>query len=670
MAVPLNGGLLMVAAIALPASVLLFWLTPSVFPLLSTDPEVVELGVPYLQARLCAMVAIGANFAFRGYWNGVNLSGLYLRTLIVMHVCNVFLNFALIFGYFGFPELGTQGAGIGTAIATFIGTAYYFALGQRHARSAGFLHGIPSWHRLRVMLRTSVPSGLQSLFFAAGLTALFMIIDRVGTNEVAAANVLINISLVAYLPGLGLGLAAASLVGQALGRNDLDDAERWGWDVVRVATATLGLLGLPMAIVPELILTAFFSDQPAALALAVVPLRLTGIAMAGEALSMVLLNATMGAGSTTISTVIAVGMQWGLFLPAAYVIGPVLGLGLTGIWVANIAYRGADGRSFRCPVAIAPLGDRTSMTCGGDDLQSWPPQTYSCYVMLRVASVCLSLLLLSGIARAEKPALTSETWHEPTAPLDLHWELLALPERLVELLFTPVGLVVTAVERHRLDRHLHDLLRNDAGTIVLSPQLKYSGSDGLGLGAKLSLKRFTGFDSGGKIGGLRRLNGDYQVGASYKQSSPSLEGRKFVLESSYELDQNVPYYGVGDDQTDEKHLISQRLLSVSLTSDLLARGTVNYGGTSLRLAYLRDELRPGVGPHRRHGTESGHDSTHATSRLRRHHRLRKPRHHLSTRHTQHQGDHDLRLVVRILSHRERGARWVVRLDRRALHCPR
>jgi len=343
MAVPLNGGLLVVSVIAIPLSLVLFALSPEIFSLLSSDSEVAQTGTPYLRARLVAVIAVGANFAFRGYWNGVNLSRLYLRTLLVMHVCNVILNFLLIFGLLGFPELGATGAGIGTAISTFIGTGYYFLLGRRYAGKAGFLRGIPAFSTLKTMLRISVPSGMQTFLFAAGLTALFMIIDRVGTNEVAAANVLINISLVAFLPGLGLGLAAASLVGQALGRKDSEDAERWGWEVVRIGFVIMAVLGIPMAVAPELILSAFFPDDPEPLELAVMPLRLVGLTIGLEAVTMVLLNAIIGAGATMSALIVAVGMQWGLFLPLAYMLGPVMGGSLLTIWIANIGYRAVMG---------------------------------------------------------------------------------------------------------------------------------------------------------------------------------------------------------------------------------------------------------------------------------------------------------------------------------------
>ena len=337
-AVPLNGGLALVLLIALPSSMLLIWLVPELYPLLASDAEVVQLGVPYLQVRLIAMAGVGMNFAFRGYWNAVNLSRLYMRTLLLMHACNIFLNWLLIFGNLGFPRLGVTGAGIATAVATYLGTLHYFVLALRYARPGGFLRGLPDRFTMLALLRLSVPAGVQQFLFAAGITTLFWILGQLGTRELAAANVIMNLTLVGILPMLGFGLAAASLVGQALGRSDRADATQWGWDVSRLAMVVVAALELPVALFPELFLRVFIHD-PETLQLASLPLRLVALTLWFDAMGTVLLNAHLGAGHSRRAMAISVAMQWGAFLPLAYVLGPVLGHGLQEIWLMNIAYR-------------------------------------------------------------------------------------------------------------------------------------------------------------------------------------------------------------------------------------------------------------------------------------------------------------------------------------------
>ena len=337
-AIPLNGGLLLAVAFGLPVTLALFFVAPHLYPYLNDDANVIAEGVPYLQARLCAITAVGMNFAFRGYFNGVNQSQIYMRSLIVMHVCNLALNYTLIFGHFGAPALGATGAGVGTAIATYIGTLVYIVQSLRVARGRGFLSGLPDEATMKTMWRLSVPSGIRQVFFATGLTVLFWIVGKVGTTELAAANVMINLMLVAYLPGLGLGMAAASLVGQALGKGDRDDAAQWGWDVSKLGIGILGALGLPMLLVPELLLSAFIDDA-ATIAVGTLPLRVVGATIAIDGVGQVLQAAMLGAGDSRRVMVVAVSLQWLVFLPVAYAVGPWAGYGLLGIWIAQAVYR-------------------------------------------------------------------------------------------------------------------------------------------------------------------------------------------------------------------------------------------------------------------------------------------------------------------------------------------
>jgi putative MATE family efflux protein len=125
-AVPLNGGLILALLIGIPLCFILWHATPWAFGFLTQDPSVAEQGVPYLQVRLLSMMAVGMNFSFRGYWSAIHMTGIYLRTIVTMHVINIFLNWVLIFGNLGAPELGVMGAGLATTISLYIGTILYF----------------------------------------------------------------------------------------------------------------------------------------------------------------------------------------------------------------------------------------------------------------------------------------------------------------------------------------------------------------------------------------------------------------------------------------------------------------------------------------------------------------------------------------------------------------
>jgi len=344
-AVPLNGGLLLVAILATPWSWVFFTNASELFPLISDDPAVIAAGAPYYRARLTALVAMAANVCFRGFWNATDRSRLYMRTLIAMHVLNLGLNYILIFGKLGAPELGVLGAGIGSAAATWFGTLVYAGLAWRRSRAEGFLRGRPAPGTVRTIARLAIPAGTQQLFFSGGMTAFYWVVGRVGTAELAATNVIINLLLVGILPGLGFGLAALSLVGQALGRHDIRDAARWGREVAILAVFVVGALAVPGWLAPDLLLRIFIHDADT-LALARGPLRLVAALLALDAAGMVLMHALQGAGDNARVMRVSILLQWGIFLPVAYLIGPVGGYGLMAIWCCYVAYRGIQTSIF------------------------------------------------------------------------------------------------------------------------------------------------------------------------------------------------------------------------------------------------------------------------------------------------------------------------------------
>lgn len=343
----LNSALLLIFVIAPPFSLLLIQLVESLYPYLNSDPEVIERGVPYLEVRLAAIMFVGMNFAFRGYWNALDLSRLYMTTLIIMHACNIVLNYVLIFGKFGAPALGVTGAGLASAISMGIGTSIYFFLGFKHARKDGFMRGLATRQEAGSMIRISIPSGLQQLFFSMGFVVTFWIIGLVGTPELAAANVLITVTLFAILPGLGLGLACTTLVSQALGRREVEDAYHWAFDVFKVTAVLLTVLGLPMILFPDLISSIFIHDATTR-ELARWPMRVVGLTMPIEAMGFAFMHALLGAGDARGVMFVSVGIQWMIILPLAWLVGPALGLGLFAIWLVQ-----GGGRTLQSFVFLA-----------------------------------------------------------------------------------------------------------------------------------------------------------------------------------------------------------------------------------------------------------------------------------------------------------------------------
>ena len=338
MAIPLNAGLVVAVGVGVPLSILLLIFMRDLFPLLTHDAEVATIGTAYMRARVLSLGAIGINFAFRGYWNGISRSRQYMITLTTMNVVNIVLNYTFIFGKWGCPQLGAVGAGLASCIATFVGSLMYLESGIRLSKPNGFLTRQPDRKVYATLLRLACPSAIQQVFYAGGVTALFWIIGLVGTVELAAANIIVTMYLLGVMPCIGSGLAAASLVGQALGRGDSDDAYRWGIDIVIMTAALMAILAIPMICFPCTMLRLFTPSQEVIDA-GCGALVLAWIGLPIQSVALVLNQGLMGAGDNTRVMFVSIGSQWGVLLPGAYLAGPILGLGLTAIWSVQILYR-------------------------------------------------------------------------------------------------------------------------------------------------------------------------------------------------------------------------------------------------------------------------------------------------------------------------------------------
>jgi putative MATE family efflux protein len=244
----------------------------------------------------------------------------------------------LIFGHFGFPELGVLGSGIASTIAMAFGSLFYSVLAWRLARSKGFGRVKPSGSTIKKLLKFSIPYGVQQVLFAAAFTIFYWIVGHMGTEEVAASAVLVNLTLFAFLPGIAYGIAAATFVGQSVAKNDWREARHWAADVMKLGLLSLTLLAVPFSLFPTQVL-ALFIQEPHVVELAVTPLRIAGVFLFAEAIGMVLMQTLHAVGEAKNVMRISVGVQWLYFLPLSYVAGPVLGGGLVAVWAVHASYR-------------------------------------------------------------------------------------------------------------------------------------------------------------------------------------------------------------------------------------------------------------------------------------------------------------------------------------------
>lgn len=340
----LDTGLLLAALIGLPLGYAFAQAAPSLFPLLSDDTQVVAGGTGYLAIRLMGLGVVAANYCFRGFYNGIGLSRVYMITLAVMHLTNVVLNWLLIYGNLGLPAMGVQGAALASVLAAVLGTALYtiqtVARPDLRARFRPFRFQSLRLDRVRSMLRLSWPEAVRGIFMMLGFLLFLRLHELVDTRAVAAGTILVNIASAGFLPALGMGLACATLMGRHLGRGEPEEGRRFAWLGVRLATAGLVVPALCTALFADPILSLFTTDAMVIEA-ARPALRLFAISAVVDALPMVLVFSLLGAGATRFVAGVQIVQQYVILLPFAALLGLALGWGVLGMWVAMLISRAA-----------------------------------------------------------------------------------------------------------------------------------------------------------------------------------------------------------------------------------------------------------------------------------------------------------------------------------------
>jgi MATE family multidrug resistance protein len=258
---PLNGGLVLALVVGTPLTILCVWLTPFFFSLLSSDPQVTAIGIPFLRILYLSIIASGIHRAFQGHWAGMEKPKVYMAIVLFMVGLNVLLNYILIFGHFGAPALGATGAAIGTVLSLHAGILVNFAITYFRFREDGFLKVKPEAPLLKRIFKMGMPPTLQQFFFSAGYVVYLWLLGKVGTAELAAGNVLVRISLVLLILATALGIASATLVSRTLGEGDPAGAAQWGWDSGKLGVIAITLLGLPLFLFPRLFLAIFLTDR-------------------------------------------------------------------------------------------------------------------------------------------------------------------------------------------------------------------------------------------------------------------------------------------------------------------------------------------------------------------------------------------------------------------------
>ncbi|HHT73328.1 MAG TPA: MATE family efflux transporter [Firmicutes bacterium] len=260
-----------------------------------------------------------------------------MRITALVNGINVILNAFLIYGIGPFPALGVAGAAIATAISQSIGG---LLAARALLRSQLVLVKLsdsfrPNAVMIKRIMNIGVPAGVEQGIMRVAQLAYTMIVSSLGTVAYAAHQVALNAESLSFMPGAGFAVAATTLVGQNLGAERPDEAEKAGYESRRMAVVVMSVMGVVFLLFPRP-LVSIFSADPEVMELAVVCLRLVAVSQPALATIMVLAGALRGAGDTRAIVKITLLGFILVRICVAYVLAVVLGIGLVGAWIGMV----------------------------------------------------------------------------------------------------------------------------------------------------------------------------------------------------------------------------------------------------------------------------------------------------------------------------------------------
>jgi MATE family multidrug resistance protein len=326
-------------------------LAPLLFPMGLHDEAVRQLEIAYFRCLCFAALPALIVAAVNGFFSGRGDSWTVLIIDAVGLAVNAPLAYALIFGEWGFPALGIEGAGWATVVGSTISAALALFLFLRpkyqtaHATRSGWRFEAGHFWRL---MRFGVPNGLQWMLDGLAFTMFLFLVGKLGLVPLAATNIAFAINLVALLPMLGMGQAVLVLVGQRLGQDRPDLAERSTWTGFWMAWTYMSAVALLYILLPGMFLYIFGNKDEnwAEIALLVpVLLRFVAVYSLFDSINIVFSFALRGAGDTLFVSALSLGLAWPIMVLPTW-LALELGWGLYWAWAFASAYVIALGIAF------------------------------------------------------------------------------------------------------------------------------------------------------------------------------------------------------------------------------------------------------------------------------------------------------------------------------------
>lgn len=310
-------------------------------------PDVLAEELTFYNIMIWGSLGSLLSSAAAGFYSGRGDTRTTMWAYTIGNLLNVGLDYLMIFGHWGLPEMGIRGAAWATVISGCVPPAILYALyfSPKNEREFGtrstFRFDGPLFKRL---LRFGVPSGVHLALDLTSFTLFVLLTGRFDRVAHAVSNIALSINSLAFMPMIGLSIAASIVVGQHQGRRAPADAERAGWTALKMGMMYMTAIGLTYVLFPSGYLALFADHGPRTFRLdELLPtgrllLIMLAIWSVFDAVDLVLAGALKGAGDTRFVMYYSLALAYGMFVAGLMVIIHVFKGGLMATWIWTCVY--------------------------------------------------------------------------------------------------------------------------------------------------------------------------------------------------------------------------------------------------------------------------------------------------------------------------------------------
>ena len=293
----------------------------------------------YIKYRSYGIFFASVNMLFNGFYIGITRTKVITWATLLMTLVNIVLDYGLIFGNLGLPEMGIGGAALASSIAEFSGTAFFvvFTLAKMDGKKFN-LFQLAKFDEVlyKRMIRVGLPVMLQNCISMASWLAFFLFIEKLGERALAVSNIIRSFYVILMIPMWGFGSATNALVSNLIGKGRQVEVMALVMKIIRICAPGVLFIVTLGSVFPVLALKIYTND-PELIRGSLPALHVVNVAAILLSGAFVFFNAVSGTGKTQVSFVIELTVLF-FYLLVAYVLAEILRQEVYIVWMTEYIY--------------------------------------------------------------------------------------------------------------------------------------------------------------------------------------------------------------------------------------------------------------------------------------------------------------------------------------------